>query len=297
MIRENSVLSSLNSQQIQVWFENRRFLEEKKKDAFVFNLLNEKVGAIGRVLLLESDFLHREVQQLLREKACIRKLLQYASLESFLALEVPRSVFKNVKMVGTRRVLLLHNEYLHKEVQQLHREKEYIQNLLENESSSEFEFNSYRSWSRAADSSKGSCLLSGIIAKFPLKAPIELNRVSVPRMKFFGGLREISLNNCSDLSNFLVNGIIIDVSVMLRFVKATIISDGSLNFLRKHQEFILCCSVKDIKPVLQRSQELSSVVPAFLLQGFRIVMGRYCVVGAWSYLPNEQAALGNVKLI
>lgn len=60
-----------------------RFLEEKKMDSFVLNLLNEKVVAIGRVLLLENDFLHGEVQWLLREKAYIRKLLQYVCIFNF----------------------------------------------------------------------------------------------------------------------------------------------------------------------------------------------------------------------
>ncbi|KAK1396278.1 hypothetical protein POM88_006141 [Heracleum sosnowskyi] len=129
---ENSVLSNLNSQQIQAWFENRWVLEKKKKDASVFKLLNETMTAMWRVLILENDLLHGEVQQFLRQMEYICELLQHASLESFLALEVPRSVFKNVKVVATRRLLLLHNEYLHNEVQQMHRERGYICNLEEN---------------------------------------------------------------------------------------------------------------------------------------------------------------------
>lgn len=63
-------------------------------------------------------------------------------------------------------------------------------------------------------------------------------------LQLVGGLKEIYVNNYSDLTTFSVNGIIIDASVMLSFVKAAMIPDGPLNFLRKHQEFIVCCSVK-----------------------------------------------------
>lgn len=302
MIRENSVLSNLNSQQIQAWFENRRFLEKKKKDAFVFNLLNEKMAAIGKMLLLENDMLQGEVQQLMREKEFICELMQYASLESFLALEVPRSVFNDVKTVATRRLLLMLNEYLHNEIQQLHREKEFSRNLQENLSNSESIVNSCRSWSASARDSKGYSselmklpLLSGTIAKLPPKTSSKLSCVSIPRMKCSGGLKEISLITCSDLTNFPVNVYVPDV---LSFVKAAMIPHGPLDFLRKHQEFILCCSLKDIKLVLQGSQEShTAVVPAFLPNSFCVVVGRYRVSGAWSYIPNEQAAPGNVKFV
>ncbi|XP_074380541.1 uncharacterized protein LOC141721498 isoform X1 [Apium graveolens] len=302
MIRENSVLSNLNSQQIQVWFENRRFNEKKKKDAFVFNLLNEKLVAIGKMLLLQNDVLHGEVQLLLKEKEFICELLQYASLVSFMALEVPRSVFDNVKTFATRRLLLLQNEYLRTEVQQLNREKEFSRSLLENLSNSESIVNSYLSWSASARSSKGYSselmklpIISGTIAKLPLKTSSEINCVSIPRMKLSGGFKEIPLITCSDLSNFPVN---VDVPDVLSFVKAAIIPHGPLDFLCKNQEFILCCSLKDIKLVLQGSQESpTAVVPAFLPQSFRAVVGRYCVSGAWSYIPNEQAAPGNVKFV
>lgn len=278
MIHENSVLSNLDSQQIQAWFDNRRFLEKKKKEAFVFNLLNEKIAAIGRLLLLENVFLHREMQQLLRENKCIRKLLQYASLESFMALEVPRSVFKNVKMVAARRLLLLKNEYLHNEVQLLHRENEYIRNLLENLPNSNSVVNSYQSWYGTADSSKRLLLLSGTITKFPSKTPSARIWVFIPKMKCFGGLKEISVNTCSNLTYFSVSGIIIDVSVMPSFVKAAMIPDGPLDLLlRKHQEFILCCSLKDIKLVVQGSREsLTAVVPAFLPLEKLIIFASNC---------------------
>ncbi|XP_074380550.1 uncharacterized protein LOC141721502 isoform X2 [Apium graveolens] len=282
MIRENSVLSNLNSQQIQAWFENRRLNEKKKKDAFVFNLLNEKLAAIRKMLLLQNEVLHGEVHLLLKEKEFICEMLQYASLQSSMALEVPRSVFDNVKTVATRRLLLLQNEYLHTEVQQLNREKEFSRNLLENLSNSESIVNSYLSWSASARSSNGSSSelmklpsVSGTIAKLPLKTSTELNCVSIPRMK----------------GN-------VDVPDVLSFVKAAILTHGPLEFLRKNQEFILCCSLKDIKLVLQGSQEsLTAVVPAFLPQRFRAVVGRYCVSGAWSYIPNEQGAPGNIKFV
>ncbi|KAL8145720.1 hypothetical protein AgCh_003752 [Apium graveolens] len=285
MIRENSVLSNLNSQQIRAWFEIRRLNEEKKKDAFVFNLLNEKLVAIGKMLLLQNDVLHGE-----------------ASLLSFVALEVPRSVFDNVKTVATRRLLLLQIEYLCTEVQQLNREMEFSRNLLENLSNSESIVNSYLSWSASARSSKGYSSelkklpsVSGTIAKLPHKTSSKINCVSIPRMKLSGGFKEIPLITCSDLSNFPVN---VDVPDVLSFVKAAIIPHGPLDFLRKNQEFILCCSLKDIKLVFQRSQESpTAVVPAFLPQTFRAVVGRYCVSGAWSYIPNEQAASGNVKFV
>ncbi|KAK1396283.1 hypothetical protein POM88_006146 [Heracleum sosnowskyi] len=294
MIRENSVLSNLNSQQIQAWFENRRFLEKKKKDTFVFNLVNEKMAAIGKMLLLENDFLHGEVQQLLREKEYICELLQYASVESFLA-EVPRSVFNNVKMVATRRLLLLQNEYLHIVVEQLHMEKEFFRNLQENRSNSESILNSCLSWSASSRSSKGLPLLSGTIAKLPLKTSSELICVSIPRMKFPGGLKEITVITCSDLTYFSPN---VDVPDVLSFVKAAMVPHGPLDFLRKDQEFILCCSLKDVKLVLQGSLESpTAVVPAFLPQSFRVVVGRYRVSGAWSYIPNEQAAPRHVKFV
>ncbi|XP_074380547.1 uncharacterized protein LOC141721501 isoform X2 [Apium graveolens] len=302
MIRENSVLSNLNSQQIQAWFENRRLNEKKKKDAFVFNLLNEKLAAIRKMLLLQNEVLHGEVHLLLKEKEFICEMLQYASLQSSMALEVPRSVFDNVKTVATRRLLLLQNEYLHTEVQQLNREKEFSRNLLENLSNSESIVNSYLSWSASARSSNGSSSelmklpsVSGTIANLPLKTSTELNCVSIPRMKFSGGLKEISLITCSDLTNFQGS---VDVPDVLSFVKAAILTHGPLEFLRKNQEFILCCSLKDIKLVLQGSQEsLTAVVPAFLPQRFRAVVGRYCVSGAWSYIPNEQGAPGNIKFV
>ncbi|KAL8145714.1 hypothetical protein AgCh_003747 [Apium graveolens] len=300
MICENFVLSNLNSQQIQAWFEKRRFLEEKTKDAFVSKLLFEKMTAIGRVLCLENDILHGEVQQLLREKEYFCEVLQNALLESFLALEVPRSVFKNVKAVATRRLLLLQNEYLHNEVQQMLREREYILNLQKNLSKSESIFNSYQSWFAAAHSSKGLPLLSGNIAKFPLKIPSELNCFSIPRMKFFGGLKGKSINTFSDLTYFSVNGNINDVSFILSFVKEAMVPGRPLEFLRKNQEFILCCSLKDVKRVLQGFQESPTAVvptPAFLPQGFHVVVGRYCVSRAWSYFWNEQAASGSVKLV
>lgn len=60
-----------------------RFLEKKKKDACVFNLLNEKMAGIGKMLLLENDFLHGEVQQLVREKEFICQLLQYVGIFRF----------------------------------------------------------------------------------------------------------------------------------------------------------------------------------------------------------------------
>ncbi|KAK1396291.1 hypothetical protein POM88_006154 [Heracleum sosnowskyi] len=301
MIRENSVLSNLNSQQIQAWFENRRFIDKKKKDAFVLNLLNEKMATIGKMLLLENEFLHGEVQQLLREEEYICELLQYASLESLLA-EVPRSVFNNVKMVATRRLLLLQNEYLHNVFQQLHREKKFFRNLQENRLNIESILNSCQSWSASARSSEGYSselmklpLLSGTIAKLPPKTSSELNCVSIPRMKFPGGLKEIFVITCSDLTCFSPN---VDVPDVLSFVKAAMIPHGHLDFLRKDQEFILCCSLKDVKLVLQGSQESpTAVVPAFLPQSFRVVVGRYRVSGAWSYIPNEQAAPGHVKFV
>ncbi|KAL1817493.1 homeobox-leucine zipper protein HOX32 isoform X1 [Daucus carota subsp. sativus] len=155
MIRENAVLSNLDSQQIHVWFETRRIVEKKKKIACEFNLLNEQMAAIGRLLLLENHSLHGMVQELLREKKYLNKLLEYASLESFPALEVQRSDSKSVKISAEKWLLLLKHDYLRCEVQQLHKEKEYILKLLENVSNSESIVNSYLSWPAAARTSNG----------------------------------------------------------------------------------------------------------------------------------------------
>lgn len=347
MIHENSVLSNLVSQQIEAWFENRRSLEKKK------------MAATGKLLLLENKYLQGTVQQLLREKEYVCKLLQYASLESFPAPEVPRSVFENLKMVAARRqLLLLQNEYLSNEVQHLHRENEYIQNLLENVdeiTNSDAVVNSDLYMSGAADNSMGLLLFSETTTKFPPKTPIACDWISIPRMKFFEKAKEISVKTCSDWTYFPANGTIIDASVMLSFVKAAMLPDGPLDlFLRQHQEFVVFCSLMDIKldqisfkdgeksltaivPALlpldiklnqtsfkeeeesltaaaassflpqdikldkiafkDREESLTAVYPAFLPQRFRVVLGRFCVLGAWHYVPNAQAASGEVKFM
>lgn len=346
MIRENSVLFNLDSQQIEAWFENRRSLEKNK------------MAATGKLLLLEQNYLHGTVQQLLREKEYFRTMLQYTSLESFPAPEIPRSVFENLKIVAARRQqLLLENEYLHNEVQHLHRGNEHIQMLLENVddiTNSEAAVNPDLYLPGAPDDTRGLLLFSETMTKFPPKTPIACDWVSIPRMKFFEGIKQIFVRTCLDWTYFPINGIIVDAAVMLSFVKATLLPDGPLDlFLHQHQEFVVSCSIKDIKlgQVCFKDGEksLTAIVPAFLPldiklnqisfkekdesmtaaassfmpqnikldkiafkdgedsltavssaflpQRFCVAVDRYCVLGAWHYVPNQQAASGEIKFM
>ncbi|KAL8093391.1 uncharacterized protein LOC141693649 [Apium graveolens] len=345
MIHDNSVLSNLDSQQIEAWFEYRRSLEKKK------------IAATGKLLLLEQNYLHGSVQQLLREKEYFRRMMQYTSLESFPAPEIPRSVFENLKVVATRRQqLLLENEYLHNEVQHLRRENEYIQILLENVDdikNSETSVNPDLYLPGAAYNTR-LLLFSETMTKFPPRTPIACDWVSIPRMKFFERIKQISTRTCLDWTHFPVNGIIVDASVLLSFVNATMLPDGPLDiFLRQHQEFVVSCSIKDIKLdqvcFKDGKKSLTAIIPAFLLldikfnqisfkekeesltavsssfmpqnikldkiafkdceealsavtsafmpQRFCVGMDRYCVLGAWHYIPNQQAASGEVKFM
>lgn len=79
MISENPILSNLDSEQIKVWFQNRRCLEKQKKDALEFQSVNDKMAATKKLLLVENDFLQKELLQLVRENEYIRKLLQNVS--------------------------------------------------------------------------------------------------------------------------------------------------------------------------------------------------------------------------
>lgn len=346
MIRENSVLSGLDSQQIEAWFENRRSLE------------NKKMAATGKLLLLEQNYLHGTMQQLLREKEYFRTMMEYTSLESFPAPEIPRSVFENLKIVAARRQqLLLENEYLNNEVQHLHRGNEYIQILLENVddiTDSEAALNPDLYLQGADDHTRGLLVFSETMTKFPPKTPISCDWVSIPRMKFFEGIKQIFLRTCLDWTYLPVNGNIVDASVLLSFVKATILPVGPLDlFLRQHQEFVVSCSIKDIKldricfkdgeksvtaivPAFlpldiklnqisfkeqkesltaavssfmpqnikldkiafkDREESLTAVSSAFLPQRFCVAVDRYCVLGAWHYVPNQQAASGEVNFM
>ncbi|KAK1355366.1 hypothetical protein POM88_048622 [Heracleum sosnowskyi] len=346
MIRENSVLSNLDSQQIEAWFESRRSLEKNK------------MAATGKLLLLEQNYLHGTVQQLLREKEYYRMMLQYTSLESFPAPEIPRSVFENLKIVAERRQqLLLENEYLHNEVQHLQRGNEYVQILLENVddiTNSEAAVNPDLYFPGDVDNTRGLLLFSETMTKFPPKTPIACDWVSIPRMKFFERIKEIFVRTCLDWTHFPVSGITVDASAMLSFVKATTLPYGLLDlFLCQHQEFVVSCSIKDIKldqlcfkdgeksltaivPAFllldiklsqisfkekeesltgaassfmpqnikldkiafkDREESLTAVSSAFLPQRFCVAVDHFCVLGAWHYVPNQQAASGEVKFM
>ncbi|WOG96282.1 hypothetical protein DCAR_0415616 [Daucus carota subsp. sativus] len=273
MIHENSVLSNLDSQQIEAWFENRRTLE------------NSKMIAMRQLLMLEKSFLNDTVEQLSRQRLYLFRMLRFASTETYPAPGAPRSVSENLMVEARRELLLLENELLHGE--------------------------------------------------------------------FLEGTSEIFVKTSLDWTYFPVNGIIVDASVMLSFVKAAMIPDGTLNpFLRQHQEFVVFCSVKDIKldqiffkdgeksstaivPALlpleiklkqtslkeedmltaaassflpqdiklekiafkDREESLTAVSSAFLPQRFGVAMGRYCVLGTWRYVPNGPAASGEVKFM
>lgn len=71
-----------------------RIVEKKKKIACEFNLLNEQMAAIGRLLLLENHSLHGMVQELLREKKYLNKLLEYVC------------IFREVLLLTVRFIIL-----------------------------------------------------------------------------------------------------------------------------------------------------------------------------------------------
>ncbi|KAL1819362.1 uncharacterized protein LOC108216594 [Daucus carota subsp. sativus] len=258
MIHENSVLSNLDSQQIEAWFENRRTLE------------NSKMIAMRQLLMLEKSFLNDTVEQLSRQRLYLFRMLRFASTETYPAPGAPRSVSENLMVEARRELLLLENELLHGEVQQLNRGNGYIQSLLENVDiilKSEVPVNSDPYL--FAKFIKGLLWFSDTMTEFPPRTSIACDWVQIPRMKFLEGTSEIFVKTSLDWTYFPVNGIIVDASVMLSFVKAAMIPDGTLNpFLRQHQEFVVFCSVKDIKldQIFFKDGEKSStaIVPALL---------------------------------
>lgn len=79
--------------------------------------------------MLENEYLKGKVQLLIQKNECIHKLQKYDTLDHLWATELPRSIFKNVKMVARFKLLLLDCEYLRIEVQELNMEVEYSTKL------------------------------------------------------------------------------------------------------------------------------------------------------------------------
>ncbi|KAK3034408.1 hypothetical protein RJ639_033679 [Escallonia herrerae] len=79
MICEHPVLSNLESQQIKIWFQDRRCGEKARKAAIELQTVNEKLATTKKLLLLENDRLRKELLQLENEKDYILQLLENVS--------------------------------------------------------------------------------------------------------------------------------------------------------------------------------------------------------------------------
>ncbi|KAK3037816.1 hypothetical protein RJ639_031857 [Escallonia herrerae] len=80
MICEHPVLSNLESQQIKIWFQDRRCGEKARKAAIELQTMSEKLATTKKLLLLENDRRRKELLQLENEKEYILQLLENSSL-------------------------------------------------------------------------------------------------------------------------------------------------------------------------------------------------------------------------
>ncbi|KAK2978111.1 hypothetical protein RJ640_009275 [Escallonia rubra] len=76
MICEHPVLSNIESQQIKLWFRDRRCGDKERKAAIELQTVNEKLATTKKLLLLENDRLQKELLQLENEKEYILQLLE-----------------------------------------------------------------------------------------------------------------------------------------------------------------------------------------------------------------------------